>query len=79
MFDRIWRSGKINTLWAGGAILLWAVWEVWGAGGFQIPKDKAGLMALLVAALRLLYAKDHPPAPAATTASTETSIPENNE
>lgn len=77
MFDRIWKSGKINTLWAGGAILLWALWEVLGAGGFQIPKDKAGLMALLVAALRLLYAKDHPPA--TSTTSTITPAPENNE
>ena len=58
--DRLWKEGKLNTLWAGAAVLLCAAWEVWGSGGFKIPQDKAALGGLLIAALRLAWAKDHP-------------------
>jgi len=59
LLDRIWHSGKVNTLFAALGVFLYALYEVWAAGGFQIPKDRAGVLALCVLALRLIWARDH--------------------
>ncbi len=57
--DRVWHSGKVQTLWALAAVLGYAVWEVWGQSGFEIPKDKGALGGMLVLALRLIWSRDH--------------------
>jgi len=59
LLDRIWHSGKVNTLFALLAAFAYALYEVWGRSGFQIPKDRAGALALCVLALRLIWARDH--------------------